>query len=61
MPMVAAICSKLDCLYVVIGIEPSGTGREQPNQAKIEAWHYIRDLLAANQFCPLTAKTDSSP
>ena len=28
----------------------TATGHEQPNQAKIEARHYIKELLAANQM-----------
>jgi len=34
---------------VAIGMQLSGTGRKQPNQAKIEARHHINKLLAANQ------------
>jgi len=38
-------------------MEPSGIGREQPNQAKIEARHYIDELLAANQTLPSHARS----
>ena len=35
----------------------SGTESEQPNQAKLEARHYINELRPASKLCPLTAKT----
>jgi hypothetical protein len=33
-------------------MELSGIGREQQNQAKIEARHYINDCWPANQTLP---------
>jgi hypothetical protein len=42
--MALAISAKSDSLYRVIGVELSGTEREQPNQTKIKARHYINEL-----------------